>query len=218
MSNRITGAMLTGATLNDLNAALNKLQRSAAELSSGHSILEASDNPYGASRTLDLQSQLDGLSSYASSVTDGISWTNTAGGAMANMNTVLQRVREVMLQAGNDTNNAGDLKNLAVVVGQLTETVKQDANIKYGSQYLFSGTATSTQPYALGENDEYQGNTETLARAIGPGSTVTVSTDLQSVLGNGQASGDGKLLDVLRTIQQHLNEGTPEARGKARRL
>jgi flagellar hook-associated protein 3 FlgL len=43
---------------------------------------------------------------------------------------------------------------------------------------------------------------------------VTVSTDLQSVLGNGQASEDGKLLDVLRTIQQHLNEGTPEAREK----
>jgi flagellar hook-associated protein 3 FlgL len=133
---------------------------------------------------------------------------------MANMNTVLQRVREVMLQAGNGTNNAGDLKNIAVVVGQLTETVKQDANIQYGGQYLFSGTATSTAPYALGENDEYKGNTETIARAIGPGGTVTVSTNLSSVLGNGQASGDGKLLDVLRTIQQHLNEGTPEAREK----
>ncbi len=214
MSNRITGAMLTGATLNDLNSALNKLERSAAEISSGHSILEASDNPYGASRTIDLQSQLDGLSSYASSVTDGISWTNTGGGAMSNMNSVLQRVREVMLQAGNDTNNAADLKNLATVVGQLTETVKQDANIKYGNQYLFSGTATSTAPYKVGENDEYQGNTGTIARAIGPGSTVTVSTDLQSVLGNGQASEDGKLLDVLRTIQRHLNEGTPEAREK----
>jgi flagellar hook-associated protein 3 FlgL len=214
MSHRITGEMLTGSTLNDLNAALTKLQRNAAELSSGHSILEASDNPYGASRTIDLKSQLDGLTSYASSVSDGISWTNTAGGAMANMNTVLQRVREVMLQAGNDTNGASDLKNLAVVVGQLTETVKQDANIKYGGQYLFSGTATSTSPYALGANDEYQGNTGTIARAIGPGSTVTVSTELSSVLGNGQASGDGKLLDVLRTIQQHLNEGTAESREK----
>jgi flagellar hook-associated protein 3 FlgL len=214
MSDRITGATLTGATLNDLNSALNKLERSAAEISSGHSILEASDNPYGASRTIDLQSQMDGLSSYASSVTDGISWTNTAGGAMSNMNSVLQRVREVMLQAGNDTNNEGDLKNLATVVSQLTETVKQDANVKYGNQYLFSGTATSTAPYTAGENDEYQGNTGTIARAIGPGSTVTVSTDLQSVLGNGQASEDGKLLDVLRTIQQHLNEGTPEAREK----
>ncbi len=214
MSNRITGAMLTGATLNDLNSALNKLERSAAEISSGHSILEASDNPYGASRTIDLQSQMDGLSSYTSSVTDGISWTNTAGGAMANMNSVLQRVREVMLQAGNGTNNESDLKNLATVVGQLTETVKQDANIKYGNQYLFSGTATSAAPYATGENDEYLGNTGTIARAIGPSSTVVVSTNLQSVLGNGQASEDGKLLDVLRTIQQHLGEGTPEAREK----
>lgn len=214
MSNRITGEMLTGATLNDLNSSLNKLQRSAAELSSGHSILEASDNPYGASRTLDLQSQLAGLSSYASSVSDGISWTNAAGGAMANMNTVLQRVREVMLQAGNGTNNEGDLKNLATVVGQLTETVKQDANIQYGGQFLFGGTATATAPYTLGENDEYKGNTETIARATGPGSAVTVSTDLSSVLGNGKASGDGKLLDVLRTIQQHLGEATPEAREK----
>ena len=37
---------------------------------------------------------------------------------------------------------------------------------------------------------------------------MTVNTDLSSLLGNGKASGDGKLLDVLRTIQQHLNEGT----------
>jgi len=214
MSNRITGAMLTGATLNDLNAALSKLQRSAAELSSGHSIIEASDNPYGASRTIDLQSQLDGLSSYASSVSDGISWTNTAGGAMANMNTVLQRVRELMLQAGNDTNGPADLKNLARVVGQLTETVKQDANIKYAGQYLFSGTLTSTAPYTQGENDEYKGNTAQIARASGPGGSVVVSSDLQSVLGSGQAAGDGKLLDVLRTIQQHMNEGTAESRAK----
>jgi flagellar hook-associated protein 3 FlgL len=214
MSDRITGAMLTGSTLNDINASLSKLQRNAAELSSGHSILEASDNPYGASRTLDLQSQLDGLGSYATGVSDGISWTSTAGGAMANMNTVLQRVRELMLQAGNDTNGPGDLKNLATVVGQLTETVKQDANIKYGDQYLFSGTLTSTAPYAQGENDEYHGNEAQIARAIGPGATVTVSTDISSVLGNGQGSGDGKLLDVLRTIQQHMNEGTAESRAQ----
>jgi flagellar hook-associated protein 3 FlgL len=212
MSSRITPAMLTGSTLNDINAALAKLERNAAELSSGHSILQPSDNPYGASRTIDLQSQLDGLASYAKSVSDGVSWTNTAGGAMANMNTVLQRVRELMLQAGNDTNGPSDLKNLATVTGQLIETIKQDANIQYAGQYLFSGTLTSTAPYTQGENDEYHGNTTPVARAIGPGATVIVSSDLSSVLGNGQAAGDGKLLDVLRTIQQHMNEGTAESR------
>jgi flagellar hook-associated protein 3 FlgL len=42
---------------------------------------------------------------------------------------------------------------------------------------------------------------------------VPISTDLSSVLGNGAGSGDGKTLDVLRTIVKHLTEGTVE--GKA---
>jgi flagellar hook-associated protein 3 FlgL len=212
MSGRITGSMLTNSTLNDINSALAALQRSSAELSSGRTILEPSDNPYGASRAIDLQSQLDGLNSYASSVKDGVAWTQTAEGAMANIGTVVQRVRELLLQAANGTNNPSDLKNVATEVGQLTEAVKQDANIQYAGQYVFSGTKTTTAPYTQGAGDEYQGNTTLLARSIGPGSSVNVSTDLSSVLGSGKASGDGKLLDVLRTIQQHLNEGTPESR------
>jgi flagellin-like hook-associated protein FlgL len=41
---------------------------------------------------------------------------------------------------------------------------------------------------------------------------VTVNTNISSVLGNGAGAEDGKLLDVLRTISQHLSEATPESR------
>ena len=213
MSNRITNSMLTGSTLNDVNAALTKLERNARELSSGRSILEPSDNPYGASRALDLQSQLDGLSSYTASVKDGISWTDAAGGAMQNMSEVLQRVRELVLEAANGTTNGGDMKQMGTVVTQLTEAIKQDANTQYAGQYVFSGTQTSTAPYAMGAGDEYHGDATLVGRAIGPGATVTVGTNLAGVLGNGSEAKDGKLLDVLRTIARHLGEGTPE--GKA---
>jgi flagellar hook-associated protein 3 FlgL len=213
MTGRITDAMLTGATLNDLNSSLGSLERSAAELSSGKTILEPSDNPYGASHAIDLQSQLDGLSSYASSVQDGISWTQAASGAMSNIATVVQRVRELVLEASNGTNNAGDLANISTEIGQLTETIKQDANTQFAGQFVFSGTQTSTPPWAQGEaGDEFKGNTETIARLFGPNATVVVNTDLSSVLGSGKESKDGKLLDVLRTIQQHLGEATPESR------
>ncbi len=214
MTDRITDAMLTGATLNDLNSSLGALERSSAELSSGRTILEPSDNPYGASHAIDLQSQLAGLESYSAGVKDGLSWTQEATTALANMNTVLQRVRELALQASNGTNNAGDLQTMATEVAQLTETVKLDANTQFAGQYIFAGTATSTAPYAQGEGaaDEYKGNTGQIARLIGPGATVTVNTDLASVLGSGKESGDGKLLDVLRTIQQHLTEATTGSR------
>jgi flagellar hook-associated protein 3 FlgL len=208
MTDRITHAMVTSSLLNNLNATLGSLERTGEELSSGKTILEPSDNPYGAGQIIDLQSQLDGLSSYASATQDGISWTNTASSALSSINNVVARVRELLVQAANGTNNQGDLNTVAQEVEQLTESVKQDANTQYAGQYVFSGTATTTSPYQQGANDEYHGNNETVSRAIGPGATVTVSSPISTLLGNGEASGDGKLLDTLRTIVKNLKGGT----------
>jgi flagellar hook-associated protein 3 FlgL len=211
MSNdRITPAMVTSATLNNLNSSLAALERTTDELSSGKTILEPSDNPYGASRVIDLQSQLDGLSSYESGAQDGIAWENTASSSMANMNEVVQRVRELVVQAANGTNNQSDLNTIALQVEQLTESVKQDANTQYAGQYVFSGTQTTTAPYQQGPEDEYKGNAETVSLSVGPGASVDISTDISTLLGNGEASGDGKLLDTLRTIAKDLRGGTPE--------
>ncbi|HTA32584.1 MAG TPA: flagellar hook-associated protein FlgL [Solirubrobacteraceae bacterium] len=212
MSERITPAMVTSATLNDLNASLGSLTRTTDELSSGKKILEPSDNPYGASQVIDLQSQLEGLSSYESNAQDGISWENTASTAMSSMGQAAQRVRELLVQGANGTYNQSDLETMALQVEQLTESVKQDANTEYAGQYLFSGTATTTAPYEQGAEDEYQGNSESVSRAVGPGATVTVTTNISTLLGNGEASKDGKLLDTLRTIAKNLRAGTVEAR------
>ncbi len=212
MSNRIATGMITSSTLNDINSALGKLERSSEELASGRTILQPSDNPYGASHAIDLQSQLDGLDSYTSNVQDAISWENTAGGSMSNMASVVQRVRELLVQAGNGTYTQGDLNSVATEIGQLTETIKQDANTQYAGQYVFAGTLTTTAPYKQGAEDEFQGNNEAVSRAVSPGTSVTVSTDISSLLGNGAGSGDGKLLETLRTISEHLLSGTPEGR------
>ena len=106
---------------------------------------------------------------------------------------------------------------MALQVEQLTESIKQDANTQYAGQYVFSGTATTTAPYEQGEDDEYQGNAETVSRAVGPGATVTITTNISSLLGNGEASEDGKLLDTLRTIAKNMRSGTAEAQERTRR-
>jgi flagellar hook-associated protein 3 FlgL len=199
MSERITSTMIAGTTLADINAALNGMQRSESELASGKSIQQPSDNPYGASRAIELQSTIDGMSSYAAGAQDGISWTQTASSALSNINEVGQRVRELLVQASNGVNNPIDRTAIAEEVDQLTATVKQDANTQYAGQYVFSGTLTATPPYKAGAEDEYQGNA----------ASVAINTNISSLLGNGQGSGDGKLLDTLRTISQHLRSGVP---------
>jgi flagellar hook-associated protein 3 FlgL len=209
MSERITSTMIAGTTLADINASLNAMQRSESELASGKSIQKPSDNPYGASRAIELQSAIDGMSSYAAGAQDGISWTQTAASALSNINEVGQRVRELLVQASNGVNNPIDRKAIAEEVDQLTATVKQDANTQYAGQYVFSGTQTATPPYRSGPEDEYQGNEGQITRSIGPGASVAINTNISNLLGNGQASGDGKLLDVLRTISAHLRSGVP---------
>ncbi|HWX44130.1 MAG TPA: flagellar hook-associated protein FlgL [Solirubrobacteraceae bacterium] len=212
MSTRITNDMVIGSTLADINSAQLAMARTQSELSSGKSILEPSDNPYGASQAIALQSSIDGLTSYEKSVQDGVSWMNTSSSGLASIDSQVQRVRELVLQGANEINSPTDLANIAAEVAQLAEGVKQDANTQYAGQYVFSGTLTNTPPYQPGAGkDAYQGNAGAVFRAISPASSVNVSVNLASVLGNGAEPGDGKLLDTLRTIAKNLQEGTPAA-------
>ncbi len=217
MSARITSEMVTSSTLAGIDSAQVALARTQAELSSGRTILEPSDNPFGASQVVTLQSALDGLTSYEKSAQDGVSWMNTSSGALASIDSQVQRVRELVLQAANGTNSPSDLADLAGVVEQLTEGVKQDAHTQYAGQYVFSGTLTSTPPYQQGPEDAYAGNAAPIARALGPGASVNVAVNLSSALGSGAGAADGKLLDTLRTIAQNLREGANPAAVEALR-
>jgi flagellar hook-associated protein 3 FlgL len=209
MSARITSDMVASSVLGGIESAQVALTRTQAELSSGKSILQPSDNPYGASQIIDLQSAIDGLTSYERSAQDGLSWMNASSSALASIDSQVQRVRELVLQAGNGTESPGDLEDIADEVEQLTEGVKQDALTQYDGQYVFSGTLTATAPYTQGAEDEYHGNASPVARALGPGSTVNVAVNLASALGSGSGAADGKLLDTLRTVAANLRAGTP---------
>lgn len=208
---RITPHMVTGSTIRDINSAFAELEQRSQELSSGKSILEPSDNPLGAGKAIDLQSALDGLSAYKTDVQEASAWVNTESSALSSIGNVVQKARELVLQASSGVNGKADLENIAIEVEQLTESAKQDTEVQYAGQYVLSGTQTGTAPYASGAEDAYNGNEGAIMRTIGPGMTIQINQSASALLGNGEASEDGKLLDTLRTIAKHMREGTPEA-------
>ena len=212
MTTRVTNDMVMSSTLADISGAQVQMERTERELSSGKSILEPSDNPQGTSQAIALESALGGLEDYETSANDGTAWLDAANGALNGINEAVQRVRELVVQAGNGTNSQGNLESIASEVEQLTQTVKQDADTQYAGQYIFSGTLTGTAPYQQGANDSYSGNGGSIARTVGPSTNVAVTVSLTSLLGEGKAANDGKLLDTLRTIAQNMREGTPAAR------
>jgi flagellar hook-associated protein 3 FlgL len=209
MSMRVTTLMSSRATLRDLNDGLAKLSRLQGQLSSGKQITRPSDDPYGTSRALALRGEIGGLDQYQRNVDDGTGWLNTSDTALGQMSDVLARVRELLVNGGNDTAGPAARSAMAAEIDQLAESVKQEADVQYGDRYAFSGTATDTPPYALGGPDAYAGDAGTITRAIGPGVEIPINTDVRTLLGDGQAARDDKLLHTLRDISDHLRGGTP---------
>jgi flagellar hook-associated protein 3 FlgL len=211
MSMRITTGMVAGVTLRDLEKDFGNLSDLQDQLASGKRITKPSDDPYGTSRALGLSGDLAGLEQFQRNVGDGSAWLTTSDTALSKMSDVLQRARELLVQGGNDSAGPQSRAAIADEIDQLSESVKQEANARYAGQFVFSGTATATAPYVQGGADAYQGDAGTITRAIGPQVQVPIGTDISSLLGNGTAAADGKLLDTLRTISSDLRAGTPAA-------
>ena len=208
MIGRITTLMTTESVLANINSVQDQLANTEQVLSTGKSINQPSDNPYGASLAVQLQQDLSGLSSYSSNVTDGTAWTSSASSALTTIQSIVQRAQELVVEAANGTQSPADLAASGDEINQLIDSVKQAANTQYNGQYIFSGTATGTAPYATGASDTYLGNSGAVTREIGPNSSVQVNADLSSLLGNGQAANDGGLLDTLRSVAADLSSGT----------
>lgn len=207
MIGRITNQMAAQTTLAGIETSLDRLDTTQQELSTGKRINQPSDDPSGTALTLNLNTQLANLTNYSNQVTDGTGWAQAQSSALTDITNAAQRIQELTTQAANGTQTTADMQASAQEVNQLIDEIKQDANTQYNGQYVFSGSATSTAPYQSGSNDTYGGNSGMVTRTIGPNTTLTVSANLQGVLGNGQSSGDGQLLDTLRTIAGNMQSG-----------
>ena len=96
-----------------------KLSQSMERLSTGSRINSAKDDAAGLAITNRMTSQIRGIAKASQNTNDAISMTQTAEGAMNNVNEILQRMRELAVQASSGTLNDGDRGNIQIEVSQL---------------------------------------------------------------------------------------------------
>ncbi len=111
------------------------LSTSMQRLSSGLRVNSAKDDAAGLAISERMTTQVRGLTVGARNANDGISLSQTAEGALGKVGDMLQRMRELAVQASNATNSAADRKALQAEVGQLTDEIDRIAK-----QTSFNGT------------------------------------------------------------------------------
>src|SRR5262249_19677694 len=130
----------------------NQMSTAMERLSSGFRINRAADDAAGLAISEKLEAQVGGLDQAQRNAQDAVSLVQTGEGAMAEVQSMLQRVRDLAVQFNNGTLSAQDKAAITAEVAQLCAEVSD-----IGSQTQFNGinllTGTSTITFQVGSND-----------------------------------------------------------------
>ena len=136
----------------NLNGTQNALAKSIQRLSSGLRINSAKDDAAGMAIVERFTSQIRGLNQAIRNANDGISFGQTAEGALSTAANSMQRIRELAVQSANDTNSASDRQALNNEVQQLIAEVNRIANsTQFNGQNILDGSS-STLVFQVGAN------------------------------------------------------------------
>lgn len=136
--------MAAANTNRQLGITSSNLAKSTEKLSSGYKINRAGDNAAGLTISEKMRGQIRGLDQASNNAQDGISLIQTAEGALNETQSILQRMRELVVQASNDTNVSADRDAISEELSALTSEVDRIAEqTEFNTMKLLNGSFSS---------------------------------------------------------------------------
>jgi flagellin len=165
----------------------DKLSKAMEKLSSGYRINRAGDDAAGLAISEKLRGQIGGLAQASRNASDAVSMVQTAEGALNEVHSMLQRVRELAVQYKNGTLSTNDQQSIQSEVNQLKAEIE-----RIGTDTEFNGTkllnsASTTISFQVGSSDNQQITVATIsigaqvASSVYSLSSASTQTDIQDI-------------------------------------
>ena len=183
--------------LRQLNINTNDQAKSTEKLSSGLRINRAGDDAAGLSISEKMRGQVSGLQQASQNSQDGISLIQTAEGAMNETHAILQRMRELSVQAANETNATDDINAIQAEIDELIEEIDRIAETTEfnGKQILLGIDGLTLQ---VGANSG-----QTLDLNVSAVDAVTLKVDQVEVTDHDKASSAITTIDAaIKTVSE----------------
>ena len=120
----------------------NRLSKSMKRLSSGYKINSAEDNPAGMAISNKMKAQIEALDQAKSNSSDAQNVMKIADGALGEVSSMLQRIRELAVQGASDTYSENDKKALQSEIDELTKEVDRiSGDTEYNTKSLLDGSS-----------------------------------------------------------------------------
>jgi flagellar hook-associated protein 3 FlgL len=188
-----------------LQGASERSDRIQRQLSTNRRIEKASDDPTGAALAMQHRKNIAFEAQMRRNLDNGTAFLNVTESALDGATDLLQRVRELTVQASNGTLGAQEKANVGVEINQLIQQMAQVANTNFGGAYIFSGYQTQTPAYQVTGNPPsaitWQGDNGQRTRQISAQDAVAVNVTGNSVFGS--------IFNDLITLRDNLNSNQP---------
>jgi flagellar hook-associated protein 3 len=144
---RVTDQMLLGTVINNLQLNEQMLEKTQQQVSTGLAISQPSDDPFAASQILDFHQRIGLNSQLQTNLNSAQGWMEATDSALNSIQSDLQRARQLAIQGANDTLTSSDRQNIALEIHQILLNTVDVGNSKFGDEFIFAGTKTTTQPF-----------------------------------------------------------------------
>ncbi|MDG5786674.1 flagellar hook-associated protein FlgL [Evansella sp. AB-P1] len=143
---RVTQPMLSNSSLRHLSQSYQTLHTLQNQLATGKKITRASQDPVVAMNGMRYRTQVTEITQFERNLSETYNWMDNGDAALDQVTNAMHRVRELAVQASNDTYEASQRDNIAKEIRQLLEHVESLANTKSNSKFIFNGTNTTNPP------------------------------------------------------------------------
>ncbi len=174
MDLRVTFQSSVDNALFNLRNLTDQLAVTTAQAATGKRILQPSDDPAGTVSLLAFQAQSQRLTTDLTNIQGATSSLDNSVSTLQSVSDIFTQAQGLAVDAGNSGNDQNALNALAQQVDALLNRLVSLANTQDAGRYIFSGTATNTQPFSANGAGAYtyQGSNDRASVVIGQGQTV----------------------------------------------
>lgn len=217
---RVTQGMLSNNMLNNLIKNQSKLDKYFDQINTGKKISRPSDDPVIAMKGMAYRGQLQEIEQFKRNTGEVTTWMDNSDSALDQSTKAMQRLRDLVIKAGNATYGSEELESIKAEAEQIKQDLIDIANTRVNDKYIFNGTDTSTPPITVDaegnivvdENGEVEHNTNPVIIEVAPGTKLQANVDGSKVFGSdlfgaiddflGSLSGeDGEEVDVSKSLE-----------------
>jgi flagellar hook-associated protein 3 FlgL len=207
--------MLSSQLLLNLNRNAQQMNNTQLQSATGRKINKPSDDPVGITYSLRYRAELSSNEQYQKNVDSATSWLDFNDTVMDQAGSIVQRLRELTVQASTGTNPQSAMDSVKEEVMQLKEQLIDVANSKLNGKYIFNGETYDIKPYQFTKDADGVSDTTDVASVITDTGKINfiVGESVQlpiNVTGNevfGNETENDNLFVVLNNIIEALKNG-----------